>query len=349
MDGEIPVLEIEGCDGYEMGLVIGRKFSHLIKSRVAKDQVLLNHLLPFSQSPQGHALIQSLSTNNRGMFPRYWDELLGMAHGSGVSFLSILMLNFRKEIIPFLPKEVKEEADDCSDVLLVDTSLAIAAHNEDANFSLIGHTYLVKVKMLSGLSFTAYTYAGELPSCAFGFNNHGLAFTLNSVPPTEAEITPGGIARNFISRDLLEASDLNEALHRITMRDVSVGHCYNLVDVMSRRILNIETASRKRVSVREIGGTPSFHANMYLHLQVEQVHDDNSLHRQKRAGEIPKQSKEEILSVLGDSSDDKYPIYMEGPLLHTLCTVLIDLDKKTMSIYQGNPKDKKVSYCFSLS
>eukprot|EP00965_Chrysotila_dentata_P142049 4695480-Pleurochrysis_carterae.AAC.3 len=28
-------------------------------------------------------------------------------------------------------------------------------------------------------SFTAYTYLGELPSGAFGFNNDGVAFTLN--------------------------------------------------------------------------------------------------------------------------------------------------------------------------
>ena len=30
----------------------------------------------------------------------------------------------------------------------------------------------------NGLSFVAYTYAGELPSCAFGFNNHGLVRTV---------------------------------------------------------------------------------------------------------------------------------------------------------------------------
>lgn len=38
------------------------------------------------------------------------------------------------------------------------------------------------------------------------------AFTLNSVPPTEEEIVAGGIGRNFISRDLLEASSIDDAL-----------------------------------------------------------------------------------------------------------------------------------------
>lgn len=38
------------------------------------------------------------------------------------------------------------------------------------------------------------------------------AFTLNSVPPCEDEIAAGGIGRNFVSRDLLEATSIDDAL-----------------------------------------------------------------------------------------------------------------------------------------
>ena len=38
------------------------------------------------------------------------------------------------------------------------------------------------------------------------------AFTLNSVPPRQDEIVAGGIGRNFISRDLLEAANIGDAL-----------------------------------------------------------------------------------------------------------------------------------------
>lgn len=38
------------------------------------------------------------------------------------------------------------------------------------------------------------------------------AFTLDSVPPAEDEIVAGGIGRNFISRDLLEAASMDDAL-----------------------------------------------------------------------------------------------------------------------------------------
>ncbi|KAK1275855.1 hypothetical protein QJS04_geneDACA011130 [Acorus gramineus] len=339
----LETFEVGPCEeAYEMGYLIGQRFSHLIRSRVDNDLILQHQLLPFARSPEAQPLIQSLSTANREMFPRYWDELSGMAGGSGVSALQLVLLNFRKEILPFLPK------DDCSDVLVVNKAMAIAAHNEDANVALVGHTYLIKATLPGGFSFTAYTYAGELPSCAFGFNSYGMAYTLNSVPPIQDEIFAGGIGRNFISRSLLEATDIGDAMSRIRSCSVSVGHSYNLVDVRGRKIMNVETASRNHISVREVGSTPFFHANMYMHLQVEQVQDENSICRHKRAAQLSAHSEAEILSILGDTDNEKYPIYMSGPTLYTLCTALIDLDKQTLSIIEGNPKNGEVSHLLQM-
>jgi len=41
-------------------------------------------------------------------------------------------------------------------------------------------SYLIKGILPNGLFFVGYTYAGELPSCAFGFNSHGLVKIPNS-------------------------------------------------------------------------------------------------------------------------------------------------------------------------
>ncbi|KAE8671590.1 hypothetical protein F3Y22_tig00111942pilonHSYRG00103 [Hibiscus syriacus] len=258
MEGNMmEMFEVGPCeDDFHLGFLIGQRFRDQIRSRLAGDLILQNQLLPFARTTQAQPLIKALSETNQNKFPRYWDELLGTAEGSGVPILQIILVNLRKEILPFISKAAMnsnaDTADDCSDILIVGDSMAIAAHNEDANVALVGHTYLIKGKLSNGLSFVAYTYAGELPSCAFGFNSQGLAFTLNSVPPAEAEIVPAGIGRNFVSRDLLEATSITDALDR-------------------RMILNVETASRSRVSVHEVGTTPFFHANMYLHLQVQQI------------------------------------------------------------------------------
>ncbi|KAJ4818396.1 Acyl-coenzyme A:6-aminopenicillanic-acid-acyltransferase form [Rhynchospora pubera] len=346
--GTLETFHVGPCGtSYEMGYLIGERFSNVIRSRVEKDLILQEQLLPFASTAEGHSLVEALERSNKERYPRYWDELVGTARGSGVPLLHILLLNLRKEMLPFVPKEelTKEPVvdDDCSDVLVVNDAMAIAVHNEDGNVVLVGHTYLVKAVLPRGLSFTAYTYAGELPSCAFGFNSHGVAFTLNSVPPLNNEIMAGGIGRNFVSRDLLEAYGLDDALHRIRKPNVSVGHCYNLIDIKSRRILNIETASNNRLSIHEVGEDPFFHANMYLHLKIDQIQDENSSSRQKRAAMLPADSQERALSLLGDTNYEKYPIFMTGPILHTLCTVLIDVDRAIVTIYKGNPKNGDVS------
>uniref|UniRef100_A0ACD5VLG7 Uncharacterized protein n=1 Tax=Avena sativa TaxID=4498 RepID=A0ACD5VLG7_AVESA len=342
--GELEVFDAgRRADGYELGLAVGQRFGETIRSRMRGDLFLHEQLLPFASTAAGKPLLAALEAANRARYPRYWDELVGTADGSGVPLLHVILVNFRKEIRPFIPKkadhERREEPDaDCSDILMVSESTAIVAHNEDANVALLGHTYLVKATPDGASSFTAYTYAGELPTCAFGFNSNGVAFTLDSVPPAISEVAAGGIAVNFVSRDLLEARDLDDAMRRVCSPGVSVGHCYNLMDVRARRIATVETASRNRFAVHEAGPAPSFHANMYRHLQVEQVFDENSMSRQKRAAQCDMNSKEKALSVLGDAADEKYPIFMTGPTLYTLCTVLVDLDKETMTIYRGNPR-----------
>ncbi|PKI66251.1 hypothetical protein CRG98_013332 [Punica granatum] len=289
----LEMFEVGPCESsYELGFQIGRRFSDVIGIRLSKDLILQNQLLPWARTEESRPLIEALTRSNRDKFPG-------------------------KEILSFLPvpeaiTAASNAAIECSDVLVVDESVAVVAHNEDASVALLGHTYLIKGTLPNQICFVAYTYAGELPSCAFGFNNCGMAFTLNSVPPSKDEIMFGGVGRNFISRDLLEAKSMNDALDKIHSSEVSVGHSYNLIDVRSRKILNVETASRSRLSIHEVGRNPFFHANMYLHLQVPQVHDENSITRQKRAATLPKRSKEDFLSVLGDTEDAKYPIFMTG-------------------------------------
>ncbi|GFP92604.1 hypothetical protein PHJA_001404600 [Phtheirospermum japonicum] len=149
----LEMFEVGPCgNGYEMGFLIGQRFSKQIKSRLSKDLILQKQLLPFANSPKSHSLLKSLSHNNMKKYPNYWDELRGTAEGSETPLLEIMLLNFRKEILPFVPKEenncVTDTIDDCSDILVVSDSMAVAAHNEDANVALVGHTYVTVLSAL---------------------------------------------------------------------------------------------------------------------------------------------------------------------------------------------------------
>mmetsp|Transcript_17979 Transcript_17979/g.8415 ORF Transcript_17979/g.8415 Transcript_17979/m.8415 type:complete len:87 (-) Transcript_17979:123-383(-) len=78
----------------------------------------------------------------------------------------------------------------------------VNGHNEDQTPQFVDRNVMVKAK-LGSLEFTTYLYAGRLPTSAFGFNNHGIAYTINWVAPKT--FVSGGLGRTFISRNLLEA------------------------------------------------------------------------------------------------------------------------------------------------
>ena len=61
---------------------------------------------------------------------------------------------------------------------------------------------------------------------------------------------------------------------RVRVPNLGGGHNYNIMDVKNRRIVTVETASKGRFSVLEIGPDPYFHANLYRRLELEQVSED---------------------------------------------------------------------------
>lgn len=99
MEGkELEMFEVGPCESaYQMGFLIGKRFSDTIKSRLDNDLVLRDQLLPFAQAPQSQPLIEALCNNNKTRFPTYWDELVGMAEGSGVPVLEVMIRTLEGE------------------------------------------------------------------------------------------------------------------------------------------------------------------------------------------------------------------------------------------------------------
>ncbi|WIA28816.1 hypothetical protein OEZ86_011345 [Tetradesmus obliquus] len=192
------------------------------------------------------------------------------------------------------------------------------------------------------LSWLGFVYAGELASSGFGFNSAGIGFSLNAVFPA-APLMPG-FSRNFVSRQLLQARSIDEALTIISRPGQAVGHSYNLFDLNSRLLLNVEVGPGGASSVLEVArGSFYFHANMFKHLVLRQRIDASSFHREARALQLqaPRDAAE-LLGMLGDTADPEYPIYRHGnntadAAVVTLCTALFDLEAGTMRVWTGNP------------
>jgi hypothetical protein len=88
--GKLDAFDAGRCaDGYALGLAVGRRFAEVIRSRMRQDLVLREQLLPFASTAEAQPLLAALQSANRERYPRYWDELVGTADGSGVPLLHV--------------------------------------------------------------------------------------------------------------------------------------------------------------------------------------------------------------------------------------------------------------------
>ena len=241
-------------------------------------------------------------------------------------------------------------------------------HNEDGGFEDAGTAYLVNVSVGGAPRFTALCYAGDLPSGAFGWNDFGVGFTLNYMPPNRAD--PDGIGRGFISRHLLTARTLEEAVAIVEGKGAavdgkdttpSVGHNYQLFSARDARIVAFESAPGGAYNRTEITPTANayFHANMYLRMRnVSQESDPSSEHRLARWQKLPQKPTDAatMLQFLGDQQEKQWPVFHDygsharGDKFkgYTITTMHFDVHARQATMYYGNPRNLQVERTWSL-
>jgi len=327
---------------HQFGLALGTRFKQQINARVESNSDLQHTMLPFYATPNGRTIYDQFLTVHSETFPLYIAELQGMADGSQVPFSTLFIQNLALEYGSVAnPPDLRTGVDACTDYALCTTDVCIVGHNDDNDVSLLNRTALVSARF-GGSFFTGFAYLGDLVTGAFGYNNHGIAFSLNWVGPNQ--VRRGALGRAFLSRSLLDAQSWNDAIDKITVPNQSAGHNYQLMDYLHRRVVNIETAPGQVYSFRSIT-EPFFHTNQYVSLQLPQHYNNSSKHRTARLKQLPAPyTRSAVLDILGDQHDVQYPIFHDqlsherGELSDwTLASVLFDLDDKTMTMYHGNP------------
>ncbi|KAG6958742.1 hypothetical protein JG688_00010374 [Phytophthora aleatoria] len=183
------VFEFYGDSHFEFGRQMGLRFRDKIQDRMRLTSKLQTLLLPFAKTSTGRKLLDRYLLTHRTTFPQYVEELEGVAEGSDVSFETIFIENIVEEFsnsIPpsfqsdVFPTEARHPVLRCSDIVLSSSEMHVVAHNEDSGEVDVNRTAIVIAKIADEPKFVAYTYLGDLPSGAFGFNQNGVAFTLNS-------------------------------------------------------------------------------------------------------------------------------------------------------------------------
>ena len=322
---------------YAFGAAIGKRFAVEIHAAF-DDYALLRKLRAFHQTAVGKARYEAMLELHQAAYPGYFQELEGMAAGAERDFTDVFLLNLRGEYRGFLL-----EADDtrgCSDCSILTDELALIGHNEDGSPAFREHMYFVHARVDNSPEFTACCYPGFLPGNAFGFNSHGVCYSVDNIRPRDIRI---GIGRHFLARSLLDAETIDDAIKRVTPDGRASAFSYTIGSVVERRIVQAEVMPRQ-AKVKPIHNV-SYHANHVLEIaEADQTIDASSACRVARAEAILASCEvtrdTHILDILGDETGPDFPIYRSAKGLdtnETYCTALFDLDAREMRVYHGHP------------
>ncbi len=323
--------------GQVLGQAIGQQFGPQIRASLADNTELHQRFLPYHRSSQGQAVFLKLLSLHEQRYASYVAELRGCGEGAGVAFEDLFLINLRGEYRGYAAVSKIADVGECSTCTLLTPEHAVLGHNEDGAQFYRDRSYLIHVEAQHSAPFVALCYPGFLPSNAFGANRHGLCYSINNVRPTE--LCPG-LGRHFLARSLLQADSLEQAIACLKVEPRAAGFNFTLGSIPERKLLNVEV-SPVDVHVHEITGR-YFHANHYLHLELDQQREPSSLARQQRAQALLAQgvpgNRSEVLDVLRDQADAQLPIWRRGrepdPGV-TLLSAIFDLDAASLKVFPG--------------
>ncbi|SOF01131.1 Acyl-coenzyme A:6-aminopenicillanic acid acyl-transferase [Burkholderia sp. OK233] len=309
--------------GYRLGEIARPVFTEYMEQSSAWPAVRRWHGDPFVQQLRGAA---------QAHFPALLVELDGMAAGLGWSAEDLFLWNCRGELIHNAP-------DGCTTLAAVAGHARFIAHNEDGDPFLRERCSLVEVQPAGKRGFVSFYYPGSLPGHTFAANRAGLVQAINNL---RIRVPTAGVPRMILSRAVLDAASLDEALHILRDPPAASGFHHMLGCAGDERLLSVE-ASAQRCSVQTVSAFAG-HANHLIHPGCEaeaQIVTDSSRDRQARVEHLLPRLASPItpaalLEVLQDRAPAGLPIYRDDPLdpddENTLATVLFEIGNADVSM-----------------
>jgi len=333
----LPIFNSSTLNSYGFGFSVGSEFKSQINYVIENDP----QFGPTYNwaTTNGTSIFDNIIQNHEKFFPAYLDELEGMGDGSGIYFNDLLLENFAGDLANIVSPNLSDSH--CSDVLSIQKKQFSHGHNEDADFFWMNNTFMLETE-----NWIAYSYAAQLSGCAFGWTKNGLSISVNSLFPSLTNLN--GMGSYFIARDLLNSTDLEDAIFRGTRYSPMSGISINLGSINTMEIVNIEIAPFQNASVTRSKKGVLPHFNQYIYLNVSQLPDQSSVHRMERYETLKPKTYKEIINFLGDTTDSQYPVYRTGNADQTWTLATMVIDFRTVFVFDGNPKTSIPVFTFSL-
>lgn len=199
-------------------------------------------------------------------YPRYVDELTGIAEGANVEFDDLAVLNAMEAVSMDALHLTKCTSMAVNDERTADGHVLIA-HNEDWLPEDEADVIVVHAEPDDELPFLAMTYGGLLPN--IGFNGAGVAQCCDSVYPNDSRI---GIPRVFVSRAVLGAENPGEAIGHMLVSHRAAGYNHLLAHE-SGELYNVEVSARRFAILYAEDGYV-VHTNHFLDPQMQAIESE---------------------------------------------------------------------------
>jgi isopenicillin-N N-acyltransferase-like protein len=341
-----PLIQVSGTH-LEMGRQIGEACRQQVQHSIADAHVLIDSAYDQLELTWDGAQIQSHKylPFAEERYPKYVDEMRGIAEGANVAFDDVMTLNAMEAVTTDALHLTRCTSFAVNEQRTADGHV-LAAHNEDWVPEDEDDVYVILAKPQDEPPFLAMTYGGLLPNV--GFNAYGIAQLIDSVYPSDSRI---GIPRLVVSRAVLASRRISSAIGRALVPHRAAGYNHMLIHE-SGELYSIEVSARRSEILH---GTDGYlvHTNHYLAPSMKEVESEPeeliaSRVRYFRANRLLRQSQTHSIKSLQVIQKDhvnysnsicNHAVDWTDPLDRekTINAMVIDLTAREMHICWGNP------------
>ncbi len=326
-----PFIEISGNE-YELGMNFGKIFKADITENVKQAEQEM-------QDPSIQADFKIVKKKLETDFSQQLEHIYGRADGAGVD---------RDLYLLFLCYELWEDRniDRCSDIIVKQDNQIIMGHNEDGPYTQQNSAF-IKYNVDNGYYFD-YSTPDALPGASFGFNSHGLVYSMNYMYIENMKRT--SIPVWFVMRPIVECKNFQEIKEKLSNFETASGFHLNIFS--EGKAYSIEGLFDK-VEIKEIEDI-FIHTNHYINETFDTGYtppDSNTLFRLTKIRELLRRKKdkkltvsdiEEILSYRGESYYNSILSEADMERNMTACTIIFNSEDKTYNLINRLEKKQHV-------
>lgn len=318
---QLKVANISG-EGYELG----RQFSKLFDN-IDDDFSYFKKLLEDKNIREN---LEQVKKKIKIKYPSYLEEMYARADGFNID---------RDAYLLNICFEIYDSKEACTDIIVkVDDKRILLGHNEDISEN-IDQIALVKYNCNNGYFCELSTY-NCLQGTTFGWNNHGIVYSVNSIELKENNEL--GIPIWFILRDIVGCKNIEEIIDKIDIADCASSFSLNIIDCHKNKAYSIEKVLDK-LDILEINNK-YIHTNHLIHPNMNQklceIYDSSLIRINTGTKlldglDIKNINLENIREILQfNASDDSY-VYQKADIDDslTVATFLFDSYTKEIQIY----------------